>query len=192
MRTALVVLLVVAVVVCACPAFAAAKVAKPGMLGAGMVAESAQMSVKIAGIDHAKHTVTLQMPDGRIKTYKVPDTVKNLGMLKKGDKITATLIESLAVYVEKGGPRPSAGEMETVTIRPKGAGVVIAKTMRVTGKIQYVDARNRSMTITGPSGKSRTLKVSQSVKNLSKLKAGDDVVARYTEALAVALKKPGK
>jgi len=100
------------------------------------------------------------------------------------------VMDSVAVYVEKGGPQPSASETSSVTLRPRGRGAIVANTLRATGKIQAVDTRNHTVTITGPSGRTATFKVSPSVKNLGKLKAGDDVVIRYTEAMAFAAKKP--
>lgn len=109
-------------------------------------------------------------------------------MLKKGDRINATLIDAVAVTVDKGGPKP--GVTQTVMIKPRGMGTIVANTVRVIGKIQYVDMQNRTVTVTGPSGRSMTVKAGPGVKNLDKLKAGDDVVVRYIEALAISLQKP--
>jgi Cu/Ag efflux protein CusF len=190
MKTLLLVLLAAAFVLCACAAFPAMDMSKPTVLGGGIVAQSVQTTAKVTAVDRAKGTVTLETPNGKMRTFKVHKNVKNLAVLKKGDKITATLVDAMAVTVDKGGPKPGITETTMVTIRPKGMGAIVANTIRVIGKIQYVDPQNRTVTLTGPSGKSMTFKVNPSVKNLSKLKAGDDVVVRYFEALAINLQKP--
>ena len=41
----------------------------------------------------------------------------------------------------------------------------------------------------GPSGKPRIINVNERVENLEALKKGDEVVMRYTEALAVSVTK---
>lgn len=191
MRLALAAILAAAIAVLIWPAFSAPQAPKPPVMGEAMLTETTQATATVMGVDRARHTIMLRMPSGTIRTIKVHRDVKNLGTLRKGDRITATLMDSAAVYVEKGGPRPSAGEMTTVTIRPRGMGVMTVDTKRATGKIQLVDARNRTVTITGPSGRSMTLKVSPSARNLGRLRAGDDVVVRHTEAMALDLKKAG-
>jgi hypothetical protein len=61
--------------------------------------------------------------------------------------------------------------------------------VKLTAKIVAVDQATRTLTVTGPMGKTVTLKASDNVKNLAQIKAGDEVVLRYTEAMSVALEK---
>lgn len=70
--------------------------------------------------------------------------------------------------------------------------MIVANTFQITGKIQLVDVSNRTVTITGPGYASKAFKVGPGVKNLKSLKAGDDVILRYTEALAIDVQKPKK
>lgn len=193
MKPALLTLLAAGVVALALFPLAAAGQMKNAPMAGGMVVESMQMSAKVVAIDQAKHTITLQMPDGKSRVFRVGKIVKNLRQLKVGDTISATLIEALAVGVEKGGPKPGATETTTVMLSPKGTreGMIVADTIRVVGKVQKVDARNRTISIMGPAHQMRTFKVGPNV-NLTRLKPGEDVVVRYTEALAIGLRKPHK
>ena len=50
--------------------------------------------------------------------------------------------------------------------------------------------RRRSGQLKGPEGKTRTIKVDPSVKRLKEVKKGDQVVLRYTEAVAISVRKP--
>jgi len=160
----------------------------------GIAVDVSQVTVKVIGVNHTARTVTLEMPSGKTMTYKVGKEVRNFAQVKKGDLIKATLVESLAVFIEKRGGRPAATETQTVRLAPQAAkpGIIVADTYRITGKIQFVDLRSRMVTITGPNYMSKTVKVGPNVKNLKSLKVGDDVVVRYTEALAIDVVKPKK
>jgi hypothetical protein len=59
----------------------------------------------------------------------------------------------------------------------------------VTVKIEAVDQANRTVTLKGPMGKVVTLKVDPRVKNLAQVKAGDDLIVKYAEAISVKLDK---
>src|SRR5512144_462557 len=70
---------------------------------------------------------------------------------------------------EGSGKLPSGGMSEAVMI---------------TATVQAVDLTARTVTLKGPKGKVETVKVDASIKNLDRLKVGDEVVAKYYEALA--------
>jgi Cu/Ag efflux protein CusF len=175
-------------------ALAAGQGAGAAALSGGIVIDSVRVTAKVVGIDPAAHTLTLQMPEGNTRTFRFSKNVKNLAQLKVGDKITATLTDALAVWVQKKGGPPSATERmtESVMLTPKGVpeAAVATKTVRITGKIHHVDTQNRTVTIALPDNRSKTFKVGSNVKNLASLKAGDDVVVRYTEALVISVRKP--
>lgn len=188
MRSALRAVLVVAMVAATVTAVVGVT-AMPG----GIVVDSKQVTVKVVGVNQTARTLTLEMPSGNTVTYRVGKNIRNFSQIKKGDTIKATLLDSLAVYIQKHGGKPTATETTTVVLSPRGAmpGAIVANTIRITGKIQLVDAQNRTITVTGPSYMSKAFKVGHNV-NLSGLKAGDDVVVRYTEALAINVQKPKK
>ena len=64
-----------------------------------------------------------------------------------------------------------------------------AATTEVTAKVVAVDAMQRTVTLQSASGKKRTIEVGEGVRNFSEIKVGDTVQAKYTEALALELKK---
>jgi hypothetical protein len=66
----------------------------------------------------------------------------------------------------------------------------MADTVEVTARVEAVDQAARTVTLKGPAGNVRTFKVDPSVERLKDVKVGDDVVLRYTEALAIAVVKP--
>ena len=68
-------------------------------------------------------------------------------------------------------------------------GMGAADITTVTVKIEAVDQANRTVTLKGPMGKVVTLKVDPRVKNLAQVKAGDDLIVKYAEAVSVKLEK---
>jgi len=65
--------------------------------------------------------------------------------------------------------------------------VVMAK-----ATVEAIDLAAGTVTLKGPRGKSFTVSVEDKTKVLSGLKVGDEVVAKYYEAIAFELKKPGE
>lgn len=72
----------------------------------------------------------------------------------------------------------------------QGPNVVAAgRTVDVTATITAIDKAKRAVTLKGPQGNEKTIIAGPEVKNFDQLKVGDQVVAQYTEALVLELKK---
>lgn len=165
------------------------KAAQP--VGAAVI-EVVTLTATVEKVDAASRMVTLKGPQGNLVTFKAGDAVKNLDQVKVGDKVVAKYLESVAMFVRKSSDPPSAGEIDAVGVAPKGAkpGVVMVQTEEVTAKVTAVDVKGRTVTLMGPEGKTKKIKVDKSVKNLDKLKKGDDITLRVTQALAIDVVKP--
>lgn len=170
-----------------------AKAAKnqPAEPGAVVVAATV-VTATVDAIDAAKRTVTLKRPDGQTKTLKAGPEVRNFDQIKVGDQVKATFVEELAVFVKKSDAPASTDETTTVALAPKGAkpGILVADTQVVTAKIEAVSYKNRTVTLRGPEGNKKTLKVGKNVANFKEVKKGDEVSVRFTEALAIIVEKP--
>jgi hypothetical protein len=64
-----------------------------------------------------------------------------------------------------------------------------AATTEVTAKVIAVDPAQRTVTLQSASGQTRTIEVGDQVRNFDQIKVGDTVHAKYTQALALELKK---
>jgi hypothetical protein len=166
---------------------AAAK-ARPGVV----IAETTSIKAKVDAVDVDKRLVTVTGPRGKTVTLKVGPEVKNLDQVKPGDQLVIRYLESIALFVRKGGEPPAATEATAVQVAPKGKkpAAVAVDTAEVTGTVEAIDYAKRTVTLKGPEGKTRTIKVDPSVKRLAEVKKGDQVVARYTEAIAISVQKP--
>jgi hypothetical protein len=67
-----------------------------------------------------------------------------------------------------------------------------ADVVTVKAKVNSVDLASREVSVTGPLGRTVTLKVGEQVKNLAQVKAGDELVLKYAEALTLDLRKGGE
>jgi hypothetical protein len=67
----------------------------------GIVTDTKQVVANVEAIDYASRTITLQRPDGSVKTFKVSDAVEKFDQIKKGDQVVLEHTEALAISVEK-------------------------------------------------------------------------------------------
>jgi hypothetical protein len=154
-----------------------------------VVVESVTFKAKVEMVDRDKRLMTLVGPRGRSARVKAGPEVKHFDQIKAGDTLTVRYLESVAVFVRKSGEPPAAAETQAVAVAAKGqkpAGMIV-NTVEVTGSVESVDLAKRRVTLKGPVGTARTLKVDPSVKRLTEVKKGDQVVARQTEALALSV-----
>jgi hypothetical protein len=161
---------------------------KPGVV----VAEMTELRAKVDAVDYAKRVVTVTGPQGNTVAIKAGPQVRNLEQIKVGDQVVVRHYESVALFVRKSSEPPgavAAGAVEVAAKGEKPAGAM-ADTVEVTAKVEAVDQAARTVTLKGPAGNVRTFKVDPSVERLKDVKVGDDVVLRYTEALAIAVVKP--
>ncbi len=160
---------------------------KPG----GVVTEVVVVKATVEAIDYKTRTVTLKGPQGNTMTFKVDKSVKNFDQVKQGDQLVLEVYDSVALFVRKGGEPPIAAQMGLVEVAPRGkkpAGVVV-ETTEITASVEAIDYKARTVTLKGPQGNVRTIKVDPSVKNFDNVKKGDQIVLRHTEAVVVSVQK---
>jgi hypothetical protein len=159
---------------------------EPG--GAATIGVTATATVK--AVDAAKRTVTLQSPDGTTATIRCGADVVNFNQIKVGDVVHATVLDRVVVAVGKSGS-PGIAEGLMIARSPKGAkpGVLICETVKLSDKVDSVDAQKHTVTLQGVEGKPQTFKVAPDV-DLSAVKPGDEVVVRCTKGLALMVEKP--
>jgi hypothetical protein len=152
------------------------------------------VTARVVAIDQKKRLVTLRGPDGKLVEFVADERVKNLPQVRKGDLVVTTYYESVEVQLKKRGKaKPSVTAAEGVATAAPGqmpAGVG-AQTVTVIAKITAIDGKEQSVTLTGPKGKSVTVKV-KDPKHLAGVKVGDLVEVTYTQALAIAVEKAAK
>jgi hypothetical protein len=165
----------------------------PGGAMRGLViADHVRVRAQVQAIDYADRTVVLKGQDGKTVTLKVGPQAKNFDKVKVGDQVRADFYTSTAIALRKAGGAPTAHETEAVEVAAPGEqphGIMV-RTREISARIDAVDVQKREVTLTGPRGNTATLKVGDAVQNLDQIQKGDQVVVRYTEAIALAVDKP--
>ena len=166
-----------------------------GMPGA-VVTKVTTMQATVTDVDKATRMVTLQRDDGSEQTIKAGPEVRNFDQIEKGDRVNAEYLESVAIFARKaeataGAATPKTATYGTADLAPLGQkpGGVVTDVTEVTTTVQDIDYAKRQVTVVGPSGKPRVINVSERVENLEAVKKGDQVIMRYTEALAISVTK---
>jgi hypothetical protein len=72
--------------------------------------------------------------------------------------------------------------------RPK---VVKERAAVMTATVEGIDLEKRLVTLKGPKGETRTIKVGEEARNLPQVKVGDLVTVKFYESMAVEVIKPG-
>jgi len=161
--------------------------AKPG----GVIVEVVKLTGTVKAVDVEKKNVTIEGSGGRTVMVNAKNA-RNLDQVKVGDKVNLEFVEELALYVRKADAPASATELKMVELAPKGQkpSGLMAETVELTGNVESVDAKKRTIDVKGPAGNVRTFKVDKAVKNFNQIKKGDQVVLRFTEAVALSVVKP--
>lgn len=192
MLRALLIVAAVAIPFMAGPAFAGDPADKP----AGVVVGSTTLKATVDAIDYDKRTVVLRSEDGSTTTkMDVGPEVKNFKQVKKGDVLVVEHVESVALVVVPKGEAPSAkggsSYVETAKLGEKPRRVEV-NTVEVVATVDAIDYKARTVTLRGPEGNTRTLKVGPEAKRFDNVKKGDEVYVSYTETTAISVQPPQK
>ena len=162
---------------------------EPGGRPGVVLAQETSMTATVEAIDYDKRIVALKGPRGNVVAVKVGPEVKNFKQIKIGDRVTTKYYEATAIYVRKSNEPPFAEETKAVQVAAPGArpGAIAVDTAEMTARVEDIDYKNRTVTLTGPKKNTAILKVDDSVKRFNEVKKGDELVIRHTEALAISV-----
>ena len=157
-----------------------------------MYGRSAKIKATVEAIDLETREITLNGPRGRTITLRVEESVKNLPQAQAGDKVVVRYNESVGLEfrkVEAGDPLAidDAAAANTQPGQKPAAGG--SKQITVHAYVEAVMAKEKTVTLRTPDGNLVDLYV-RDPNVLASLAAGDNVVARYTEAVAVSIELP--
>ena len=166
---------------------AAEKSAKPHFEASQQVTESAT----VLSVNKSKRSVKLRTEDGDTVDVECGPEVKNFAQIKAKDVVNATYTEKLTVTVEGTGEAGSSAEESMTTAKEGEKPSATAKAkMEYKANITAIDKEKGTVSLKGSDGREATVKP-RNPANLDKVKVGDLVVFRYTQALAVSVSKAG-
>jgi len=162
--------------------------------GPGSASSMVSTTATVLDVDQKTRMVTLRTAEGEVVHFQADESIRNLPQVKKGDVVTTTYYESLALRLrEAENENPSVTVSQSVERAPLGAkpsGMVVRDTT-LTAKVTGVDRKKQTVTLEGPQGGRVTLKVDDPAK-LDRAQVGHLVEATYREAVSISVQKPGK
>lgn len=149
--------------------------------------DAIEVQAEVLKVNKKTHEVTFKTESGDDVTVKAGDEIRNFNQIKKGDTLTVRYMESLVLELKRKDKAPNGIVSSTDIVRAapgqKPTGMVVDH-FSARGTITSVDKKAQSVTVKGPR-RTVTLHVKdQSI--LDELKKGDQIEAKYTEALAVS------
>lgn len=154
--------------------------------------EEETATATVTNIDRKTRFVTLRGENGKEFTIEAGPEIRNFDQLKVGHQVTATFqaatalellpADGAAVGVETSGSADRAA---------KGAipGASAEHAISVTSRLSALDLKNHTVTLTGPDGKQREIKVTDPARQarMEQLKVGQMVRITYVEAIAITV-----
>jgi len=131
----------------------------------------------------------LKDPAGDKDVVSVPKDIQGFDTLKVGDRVDIDYYQSVALAIAPPGTKASASQSMARSSTGEG-GEALGKVLTVSAKVVNVDPEANEVTLKGPHGVNKTVKVQDAdlQKKLPDLKAGDAVQLTYTEATAAAIR----
>jgi Cu/Ag efflux protein CusF len=155
---------------------------------------SETLTAKVTKVDQKTRMVTLVGEDGAEISFKADPEVRNLAQVKKGDMITATLDQTLTLWIlaaDQAAPELSVGA-DVYRAKPgqKPGGMMTADLSGV-AVVTAIATDKKTVTLKGPRGNEVTLDV-KNPANLDGVTVGTRVGFAYSETLAVNVAAPEK
>ena len=154
-----------------------------------ILGEAVMITAEVVGIDRVDRSVVLLGPEGNVVAVEVGPEARNFDQIRIGDQLKVKYFQSVSIYIDMHGNKPEASAGIVTARSAKGdkpAGFVV-ETVDISARVHSIDRSKRSVTLSLHNGGTVTTQVDKSVKIYDKLKKGDLVHVRYTEAIAISV-----
>jgi hypothetical protein len=150
-----------------------------------------EVSAVVTALDLPTRSLTLKGPAGNEFTVIVDQAVRNLPQVQVGDKVVARYYESIGADLRKANDpsEPTIELADAVAEQGKRPAGLIGTSTTVPVTIVAVDTKANVVRFYGADKRVREIEITRPAAQayVRKLKAGDQVVVTFTEALAVSV-----
>ena len=184
-RTALVNISTAIGIVCATAINAPAQTSPASIVAGRLIAQGT-----ITKIDHKQRTMLLKLPGGDQLTLTVSPKAKGFDQLQPGDPVAVDYLEAISVALQAASAQVPTASAQTYRLEVPGnpAGALVS-TLQITATVEAIDQKSRIVTLRGPDGDTIKVHVVPEAGSLDQIKPSDLVIARYTQALAIDIRK---
>jgi VWFA-related protein len=139
-------------------------------------------SATVERIDPKKRKITILLQNGKDETLRMEEGIPNLDEVKPGEQLTVGFTEAIVMRIDKKNEADKASSSAGLIAEGVAPETEPLDSSVVSAKILAIDAVDRLVSLdTEPSGENKTLRLSNTVKNLDELRVGETV-----EALVIA------
>ena len=151
-----------------------------------------EMTATVQALNVGERLVVLADDAGNVQVVEAGEEVKNFDQIALGDQVTIEFYESVALFLGSPNDKPGATETQMLHTAAKGdkPGMIAVDVIDVIATVVAIDKENMKVKLKGADGNVVTVKVDPAMGNLENIKVGDNIHARYTEAMAVSVKTP--
>lgn len=171
----------------------ATNAASPNQSGFGgqVTVDTIAVTNTVIMLDPVTRKIGFRQADGDVTTYTAGPDVVNFNQIRIGDRVKATLVEEVAVFlIPANSPQQMSGGDVVTRAQPGGApGGRSLETLMFTARIVSINPWQEQITLQLPDGRTKTVTVSNAI-NLADFNPGDYVRVRLTQSLALSLEKP--
>ena len=160
----------------------------PAFAGGLVFHESYDTVATVESVAGDTRRIVLTFEDGTSTTNIAGPEVINFDKIKAGDRVKAHIGLEYGVFLIKNGLPPVAASAVLFAGAPKGANPagIMTMTHDLSAQVEQVDRSSLRLTLKFPNGHIKTFKVEPPF-TLERVEAGDNVVLRATETVAMRL-----
>jgi hypothetical protein len=146
-------------------------------------------NARVQAISRKNQILTLKFADDKVAKVKVRGTVRNFSEVGVGDAIKAKFDETVEVFPVAPTGKPLWNEIQEIKKTPKGTrpGTPVVKPYEFSSIVTAIDYQIRKVTLKGPEGRPIHVSGRPDVARFNEIKAGDTVVARFTETTSLEI-----
>ena len=153
--------------------------------------QTVKLTAQVLAIDHEALQVTLQGPQGNVRTIQLDKEARRLNEVEVGDTVYAEYVQHLSIEVVAGdGARPGSGSMSTVKRAPDSEmpGAVTTETTLSMATVEEINLEDSTFKLNWGEDGIKAYSA-RDPENLKKAAVGDLVLVTYTEALALSVQE---
>ena len=147
----------------------------------------------VTGVDQRRRLLALESDEGGVAVLPVAEEFRDFEKLRVGDPVVVSYTESIAWTVkpaDKAAPGVSARETLSNPKPGEAPGGAIEQAITVTATITAFDVAHGTVTLTGPGGRSETIKAPRPA-DLERVRVGDLVEITYSQVRSLAVRTGG-
>lgn len=155
-----------------------------------VASDTKTLSATVQRIDPDTRRITLKKRSGEMLNMEVGPYVAQLDKIEEGDRIRVEYLEPVALAVEHSGQEGSATEApDRVLLRDEQdrSSETEVETELYTATVKNVDRIGRTVMLRKSNGDTFRILISSNVRDLQKIKLGDQVTTKATPLLAVTI-----